>query len=74
MVSMKFDDVKKMWARIYVGVLPDYEPEDEDDDVIFCPECGEPLLRVDWPEFIVDDTVDIKDGVHVFCPICEMSL
>ena len=70
MNTMKFYDVKKMWVRVYgPGVL-----SDDEEDCIYCPECGEPLYEADWSEFVVDTEVDIKDGVQVFCPVCEMSL
>lgn len=70
MNTMKFKDVKKMWARVYgPGIV-----SDDEEDCIFCPECAEPLYEIDWPEFVVDAEADVKDGVQVFCPVCEMSL
>ena len=40
------------------------EDADADDNVIYCPECGEPIYEEDYPE------IAYVDGCYV-CPICE---
>ena len=37
----------------------------EDDNCIYCPECGEPIYECDYPEIETD-----KDR-NLICPICE---
>lgn len=39
---------------------------DEDDNVVYCPECGgEPIYEEDFPEIEQDE-----DGKYI-CPVCE---
>lgn len=39
---------------------------DEDDNVVYCPECGgEPIYEEDFPEIEQDE-----DGRYI-CPVCE---
>ena len=42
-----------------------YIDSDEDDNCIYCPECGEPIYECDYPEIETD-----KDS-NLICPICE---
>lgn len=39
--------------------------EEVDDNVVYCPECGEPIYEDDFPEIEIDD-----DNCYI-CPICE---
>lgn len=43
--------------------------EEEDENVVYCPECGEPIYESDFPWIETDDT----DSSY-FCPVCENLL
>jgi hypothetical protein len=62
---MKWKDFAKFMAGIYNTMSYIDDPnEDADDNVVYCPECGEPIYEEDYPE------INYIDGCYV-CPICE---
>lgn len=46
-----------------------YVDSEIDDNVIYCPECGEPIYEVDYP--VIDFMGDTEQYI---CPICEEEL
>lgn len=42
---------------------------EEDDNVVYCPECGEPIYESDFPYIETND-----ENNSYICPICECEL
>lgn len=58
------------WREFANAIISEYDTiayidSDEDDNCIYCPECGEPIYECDYPEIETD-----KDR-NLICPICE---
>lgn len=49
------------------GVKLVLDDPDEDDNVVYCCECGEPIYEYDYPEIQFD-------GENYLCPICEIEM
>lgn len=50
------------------GILS-YIDSETDDNVVYCPECGEPIYEEDYPVIGFSDNM----GQYI-CPICENEL
>ncbi len=40
------------------------DDENYDEDCVYCPECGDPIYREDFPEIDADNK-------YYYCPVCE---
>lgn len=60
------------WKKAADIVADEYGTQvDYKEEFFVCPECGEPILKEDYPEF----EAGIEDGNTFFiCPVCEEHL
>ena len=58
------------WREFANAIMREYDTiayidSDEDDNCIYCLECGEPIYECDYPE------IETDKGGNLICPICE---
>ena len=56
------------WDKVRESVLfaygDTYDGDPDDEPCFYCPHCGEPIYKEDFP------TIDVREGFYI-CPVCE---